>query len=131
MQGGYPIAYLSKALSKRSQTLSTYEKECLAIILATDKWKPYLQHQQFTIATDHRSLAHLREQRLTDGLQHKAFVKLLGLQYKILYKKGVENKAADALSRRQSHEEIHAISVSRPKWLEIIVEGYQQDDHTK
>lgn len=44
MQQGHPIAYLSKALSKRSQALSTYE-ECLAIILAVDKWRPYLQHQ--------------------------------------------------------------------------------------
>jgi hypothetical protein len=37
MQQCHPIAYLSKALSKKSQTLSTYEKECLALILAVDK----------------------------------------------------------------------------------------------
>jgi hypothetical protein len=52
MQHGHPIAYLSKALSPRSQTMSTYEKECLAIILAVEKWKAYLQHREFTILTD-------------------------------------------------------------------------------
>jgi hypothetical protein len=52
MQQGHPIAYLSKALGKKSQILSIYEKECLALILAADKWKPYLHHQPFTIATD-------------------------------------------------------------------------------
>lgn len=123
MQQGHPIAYLSKALSKKTQTLSTYEKECLAIILAVDKWKSYLQHLPFSIATDQKSLIHLGEQKLTDGVQHKAFVKLLGLQYKLQYKKGLENKAADALSRKTSHSEICAISASKPKWLEIIVEG--------
>jgi hypothetical protein len=131
LQKGHPIAYLSKALSKKAQTLSTYGKECLAIILAVDKWKAYLQHQMFTIATDQRSLIHLGEQKLLDGMQHKAFLKLLGLHYKIAYKKGLENKAADALSRKSSHTEIHALSVSTPRWLEIIVEGYQQDDHSK
>lgn len=131
MQQGHPIAYLSKALSKKSQTLSTYEKECLAVILAVDRWRPYLQHKPFTIATDQRSLVHLGEQKLTDGLQHKAFVKLLGLQYKIVYKQGSRNKAADALSRKQSHDEVYAMSSSTPKWLEIIIEGYQQDDSTK
>jgi hypothetical protein len=131
MQKGHPIAYLSKALSKKAQTLSTYEKECLAIILAVDKWKAYLQHQMFTIATDQRSLIHLGEQKLLDGMYHKAFVKLLGLHYKIAYKKGLENKAADALSRKSSHTEIHALCVSTSRWLEIIVEGYQQDDHSK
>lgn len=131
MQQGHPIAYLSKALSKKSQTLSTYEKECLAVILAVDKWKPYLQHQPFTIHTDHKSLVHLGEQKLTDGLQHKAFVKLLGLQYKVVYKKGLDNTAADALSRKPSHEEVYSLSTSKPRWLEIIVEGYQQHDDTK
>ncbi|TQD91944.1 hypothetical protein C1H46_022460 [Malus baccata] len=33
-QGGHPIAYLSKALSGRNLTLSTYDKELLAIVVA-------------------------------------------------------------------------------------------------
>jgi len=36
MQGGHPLAFLSKALGPRSQGLSTYEKEYMAILLALD-----------------------------------------------------------------------------------------------
>lgn len=75
IQSGHPIAYLSKALGPKAQAMSTYEKECLAILLAIGKWKAHLQHKEFTILTDHKSLIHLSEQRLTQGLQHKAFVK--------------------------------------------------------
>ena len=61
MQSGHPIAYLSKALGPKAQAMSTYEKECLAILLAISKWKSYLQHKEFTILTDHKSLTHLSE----------------------------------------------------------------------
>jgi hypothetical protein len=88
MQSNHPIAYLNKALSPRNQALSTYEKECLAILMAIDKWRSYLQHQEFIIRTDQKSLLHLKEQRLGTGIQHKAFVKLMGLSYKIQYKRG-------------------------------------------
>jgi hypothetical protein len=60
MQHDHPIAYLSKALCPKNQALSTYEKECLAILLAIDKWRSYLQHQEFIIRTDltsHRTKA--------------------------------------------------------------------------
>jgi ribonuclease HI len=131
MQKGHPIAYLSKALGPKTRAMSTYEKECMAIILALDKWKSYLQHQPFTILTDQRSLTHLEDQKLANGIQQKTFVKLLGLQYKIQYKKGVENSAADGLSRQTHEEEVMAISVSVPRWLETVIEGYQKDDQTK
>jgi len=125
------VAYISKALGPKAQGLFTYEKECMAVILAATKWKSYLQQQEFTIATNHKSLIHLGEQKIQEGMQHKAFLKLLGLQYKILYKKGLENKAADALSRQAEPSTVAAISTSTPRWLEIIVEGYTKDDQTK
>lgn len=52
----------------------------MALILAVTKWKPYLQHKEFTILTDHHSLIHLGDQKLMEGMQQKAFIKLLGLQ---------------------------------------------------
>jgi hypothetical protein len=120
---GHPISYLSKALGAKAQALSTYEKECLALIMAVTKWKSYLHHKEFTILIYHKSLVHLGEQKLQEGLQQKAFLKLLGLQYKIVYKKGLENKAADALSRQGPQHELQALSGSIPKWIEIVIEG--------
>lgn len=65
MQEGHPIAYLSKSLGPRTQGLSTYEKESLAIILGVEHWRSYLQPAEFIIRTDQHSLVHLENQRLT------------------------------------------------------------------
>ena len=82
-----------------NQKLSVYEKEFLAVIMAIDKWRPYLQRGPFTIITDHRSLCHLQDQQLITDLQRKAMAKMVGLQFQFKYRKGSENNAADALSR--------------------------------
>ena len=79
MQKEHPVAYLSKALLTRSQDLSTYEKECLAIIYAIDKWRPYLQHAEFIIRTDQSALSHLNDQRLVTPWQRRAYTKLMGM----------------------------------------------------
>jgi hypothetical protein len=100
MQDGHPLAFFSKALGPKSKGLSTYEKEYMAILLAVQQWRSYLQHGEFFIHTDHKSLTQLNEQRLHTVWQHKVFTKLLGLQYKIIYRKGVENSVADGLSRK-------------------------------
>lgn len=84
-QDKHPIAFLSRALGPKTKGLSTYEKEYMAILLAVEHWRPYLQHGEFTILTDHHSLMHLTDQRLHTPWQQKAFTKLLGLQYKICY----------------------------------------------
>lgn len=68
MQQEHPVAFMSKALGPRNQTMSVYEKECLAILLAIEKWRSYLQHGEFIIRTDHKSLLHLTEQRLHTSL---------------------------------------------------------------
>jgi hypothetical protein len=129
MQQGHPLAFLSKALGVKNQTLSIYDKECLAILMAIDRWKPYLQHQEFTIYTDHMILMHLGDHKFNTPIQQKAFFKLMGLQYKIVYRKGSSNKAADALSHKP--QQYSMMAVVRPHWVEIVIEGYQQDEKAK
>lgn len=101
------------------------------MILAVEKWQPYLQHCEFTIHTDHKSLIHLEEHKISNTIQQKAFIKLLGLQYKLMYKQGTTNSAADSLSRKTADMDSHAVVVTRPRWLEIVVEGYGKDSDTK
>ncbi|WVZ83697.1 hypothetical protein U9M48_030818 [Paspalum notatum var. saurae] len=128
MQQGHPLAYLIKALGPRTLGLSAYEKEYLAILIAVEHWRHYLQLGEFIIFTDHRSLAQLTEQRLHTPWQQKVFTRLLGLQYKVVYKKGAENSAADALSRYSfASTECSALSVAKPQWIAEIVASYQQD----
>lgn len=77
LQAGHPLAFLSKALGPRNRRLSTYEKECLAILLAVDQWRSYLQFGEFVIRTDQRSLINLGDQRLATQWQQRAMTKLL------------------------------------------------------
>jgi hypothetical protein len=64
MQQNRPVAFLSKALGVKNSQLSIYEKEFLALMMAVDRWRPYLQRSQFVIKTDHQSLTFLGEQQL-------------------------------------------------------------------
>ena len=67
--------------------------------MAVEKWRPYLQRQEFIIRTDHKSLAYLTEKNLHSDLQRKEMTRLMGLQFKVIYRQGKENAVADALSR--------------------------------
>ncbi|KAJ3684964.1 hypothetical protein LUZ61_014128 [Rhynchospora tenuis] len=135
MQDNRPIAYLSKSLGVKNQGLSTYEKELLALITAVKKWKHYLLGQPFVIRTDQISLKHLLEQKVTNALQHKSLCTLLGLDYKIEYKKGKDNKVADALSRVQGQnwhilaQSAEGLSVSEilPQWTHELIQSYEGD----
>jgi hypothetical protein len=126
-QEGHPIAYFSKALGVKNQRLSTYEKEFLAVMMAVDKWRAYLQRGPFTILTDHRSLCNLGDQKLDTELQRKAMAKLVGLQFKFQYKRGVDNGAADALSRVGHLLTANALSICQPGWIQEVVNSYAND----
>jgi hypothetical protein len=43
IQEGHPLAFIRKALGPRTRGLSTYEKDYLAILIAMDQWRAYLQ----------------------------------------------------------------------------------------
>jgi hypothetical protein len=65
------------------------------------------------------------------------FTKLTGLNYKIVYKKGVENRGVDALSRNpyveklDDHSACYGLSVCQPKWLQQVLQSYEQDEYAQ
>nr|GEU75717.1 hypothetical protein [Tanacetum cinerariifolium] len=93
-QNGHPLAYLNKTLSVKHQSLSTYEKEFMAVVAALEKWKRYLLDRHFKIKTDHFSLKYMLNQKLTTPFQLKWLPKLLGYDYEI-----VSKKASDVMNK--------------------------------
>lgn len=80
----------------------------------------YYNAGEFLICTYQRSLIHLGDQRAATPMQQKAFFRLMGLQYLIIYKQGKANVAADALSRRDNSEQFHSVTSVQTRRLEII-----------
>lgn len=128
LQDGHPLAYVSKPLGPKTQGLSIHVKEYLAILITVEQWRSYLQLAEFVIYSDQKSLTHLNDQCLNTVWQQRVSRKLLGLCYRIVYKKGIDNTAADALSRRGHDEGVCcAISVATPQWCANITRGYAAD----
>jgi transposase InsO family protein len=135
MQDRHPIAFMSHKLGVKNLGLSTYEKEFLALITAVTKWRHYLNGSNFIIRTDQISLKNLLDQKVNTTMQHRGLSKLLGLNYTIEYKRGIENKVADALSRREGHSgqldclqgSLLAVSELIPQWVQEIQQSYQND----
>lgn len=124
-----PIAYFSQALHRKNLLLSMYEKEIIALVIAVQKWRPYLIGRKFIVRTDHRSLKHLWTQKITKTAQQRWLYKLVGFDFEIEYKKGGDNVAADALSRRHEVEQFEAsllaFSQSIPHWVDAIKEALE------
>jgi hypothetical protein len=92
MQLGKPIAYFSRTLGVRNATMSTYDKEALAILEALKRWRHYFPESDLIIKTDQKSLKYITEQKIAQGVQHKLLVKLLKFNYTIEYKNGKKTR---------------------------------------
>jgi hypothetical protein len=60
-------------------------------------------------------------------LQKKAMSKLLGLQFTFKYKRGVDNGAADSLSRVGHLLNSISVSACQPIWVQELLNSYTTD----
>ncbi|KAJ4778469.1 polyprotein [Rhynchospora pubera] len=109
-QGSEPIAYFSRPVPAHMAKLAAYERELIGLVKAVRHWRPYLWGTKFTVRTDHYSLKHLLDQRLSTIPQHTWVSKLFGFDFQVEYRPGNANIVADALSRRDEEPSLHALS---------------------
>jgi len=60
--------------------MSTYENDLFSLVMAIQKWHPYLLGQSFVVWTDQHNLKFLLEQKVGTPFQQKWITKLLGYE---------------------------------------------------
>jgi len=130
MQENRPIAFLRQALKGKALHMSTYEKEPFALVTAIHKWRTYLLGQSFVVGTDQQSLKFQLEQKIGTPFQQRWLTKLLGYDFVVEYKKGIENRVADAHSRQATAEAelfLPLLSIPILSWVEDLKAQYLAD----
>jgi hypothetical protein len=123
MQENRPIAYLGQAFKGKAVHMSTYERELFALVTTIQKWRPNLLGKPFIVRTDQQSLKFLLEQKVGTPFQHKWLTKLIGYDFIVEKKKKVENRVADAFSRKEikpAEIQLSLLSIPTASWLEDL-----------
>lgn len=94
-----PVAFMSKKLNTAQRKYSVTERECLAAVEAIEKFRCYLELQEFEVITDHSSLVWLMRQPNLSGRLARWVLKLQSYKFTISHRKGKDNVVPDALSR--------------------------------
>ena len=132
LQEGRPIAYASRKLRVSELSWAPIEKEMLAIVFSTQKFREYILGKTTLVQTDHKPLETiLRKPMATAPLRLQAMMlKVSGYDLKVEYLPGKKQVLADTLSRAYlnevppEEEEIQVnmlerISISEPKYAEL------------
>ncbi|MDO9013470.1 MAG: RNase H-like domain-containing protein [Polynucleobacter sp.] len=93
------ITYLSRGLSIAEKNYTVTEQECLAVVWAVKKLRPYLTGNTFSVVTDHRALKWLMQGQHANQRLARWSMELQGYTFDIQYRKGSQHVNVDALSR--------------------------------
>ncbi len=101
----HPVAFLSKSLTNCQKNYQIYDKELLAIKLALEEWRHYLEgaRHQFIVYTDHKNLTFPRKPEMLSQRQIRWYEFLSRFDFKLIYRSGKKSGKPDLLSRRSDH----------------------------
>ncbi|KAL7638539.1 UNVERIFIED_CONTAM: hypothetical protein RMT77_011109 [Armadillidium vulgare] len=97
--GNFPIAFASKKLTMREKAYSTIEKEGLGILFGVKKFDNYLFGKEFILQIDNRPLIFMQKTKYTNTRVMRWALFLQKYKFRIESIKGVNNTAADYMSR--------------------------------
>ena len=97
----HPIAYYSAKLKPHQTGYSTIEKEGLALVLAVERFRCYLQNHPHPILvfSDHNPLVFIQNMKNQNQRVLRWALLLQSYNLKIQHIRGVDNIIADSLSR--------------------------------
>ncbi|XP_020700689.2 uncharacterized protein LOC110112721 [Dendrobium catenatum] len=101
-QSDKPVAFFSEKLSASRQKWAAYEQELYAIVRALKQWEQYLLHQDFILCSDNKALSYINSQKNINRMHARWIMFLQRFSFTIRHKPGVNNRVADALSRKRS-----------------------------
>jgi transposase len=93
------VAYASRTLTSAERNFSVTEKECLGVLFAVEKFRPYVEGTHFTVITDHSSLKWLRSLKNPTGRLCRWIFRLDQFDFETVHRKGKLMAVADCLSR--------------------------------
>lgn len=96
------VAFASRTLTAAERKYSAGEREALACLWACERWHVYLWGRPFTLQTDHQALVALLSAQSTGQRPLRIArwtARLLRYNFTVKYRRGSDNKIADALSR--------------------------------
>jgi hypothetical protein len=131
-QGLQPIAFMSHKMNAAERNYPVHEQELLAVVHALREWRHYLHGAEFEVVTDHMSLKHFLSQPRLSARQARWSEFMQEFTMKITHRPGRLNNAADALSRRPDHAELHSmITVQSSSFMDEIQKCYADDEELK
>lgn len=108
-----PVAYMSRSLTDTERNYSVTEREALAVLIALEHWRCYLENgKTISVYTDHSALKWFLSLSNPSGRLARWGIRLSSFNFEIKHRRGKDNVVPDALSRVVPVAEISSDSPS-------------------